>query len=232
MTAERQLDWRGFWNAKAETPDDFRATGRGSMDVVGFLHTVGEAARILDLGPDDALLDIGCGTGIMALALAPAVGRVHGIDFSPVMVERARENCQACPSATFATGSITEPGVENGAFNKVLAYSVLQYLPDEGAVSDAFAALARLLPPGGSALYAANPDAARKQTYLARVMNSDQGAGDREKTLALVEETLWIAPERLVALAHDHGLEAEARPISPRIWQHFYMFDLVVRRHG
>lgn len=230
MSTVSQTNWRRFWDDKAMSREDFAATGRGSMDVVGFLHTVGEAARILKLGPADRLLDIGCGTGIMALALAPTVDRVHGIDLSPAMVARAERNSEGRHALSFTVGTVTDPGMESGACNKVLAYSVLQYLPDEASVAKAFAALAQLLPPDGLALYAANPDVGRKQDYVDRVNNSDGNDESRKRALALIDETLWFQPERLVELARAQGLAAEARPISARIWQHFYMFDLVARK--
>ncbi|WP_230423442.1 class I SAM-dependent methyltransferase [Streptomyces radicis] len=42
------------------------------------------------LGRDDGVLDIGCGTGQLALALAPRVRAVVGLDPEPDMLRRAR----------------------------------------------------------------------------------------------------------------------------------------------
>ena len=38
------------------------------------------------LSPTDVILDIGCGTGSLALELAPHVAAVHALDFSGEMI--------------------------------------------------------------------------------------------------------------------------------------------------
>jgi SAM-dependent methyltransferase len=42
------------------------------------------------LGPDATLIDLGCGTGLLAVAAAVEAGRVVGVDVSPAMLEVAR----------------------------------------------------------------------------------------------------------------------------------------------
>lgn len=230
MSAANTIDWTEFWNGKADAKSDFRATGRGSMDTTGFLFTVREIARILELGPQDRLIDIGCGTGIVSLALAPMVKHVHGIDLSPKMIARAQANCAGCDEISFSVGAIDAPEVGDGAYDKALAYSVLQYLAGETGVRSAFEALYRLLPSGGKAFYGANPDPERKKAYLDVVRDSDTPSEEKQRVLEITGETLWLDPGRAETLARAAGLEAEAHPINPRIWQHFYMYDLVLSK--
>jgi ubiquinone/menaquinone biosynthesis C-methylase UbiE len=149
------------------------------------------------------------------------------VDISGAMVERARANLGDVPNVSLDTGSITAIPQPDGSFDRVLAYSVLQYLADEAAVERALVEVARVLKPGGRALLAANPDPARRQALedVVRTRNSPEAA---EQELAIVARTLWAAPERLAELARGVGLEARWEPLSPRIRQHFYMFDLVV----
>ena len=200
------------------------------MDIVGFLHTVREAARILKLSPCDNLLDIGCGTGIFALALSPTVQSIHGVDISPQMINRAVENTFSCDDLTFSIGSICKPNVPEEHYNKVLAYSVLQYLANPDAVLDAFVSLYNLLPVGGLALYAANPDPAHRAAYLEKSLagREDKEACERVKRMA--DQVLWIAPSDMVVLASEAGLKISVEPISQDIWQHFYMYDLILEK--
>jgi ubiquinone/menaquinone biosynthesis C-methylase UbiE len=45
--------------------------------------------RIADAGPDDTVLDVACGPGLLACAFAPVVRHVTGIDVTPAMIEQA-----------------------------------------------------------------------------------------------------------------------------------------------
>jgi len=221
--------WQRFWDGKASQVTDFQATGRGSMDVPGFLYTIREIARHLRLRPQDELLDIGCGTGIVALALSPFVARIHAIDISATMVARAENNLSDASNVSTAVGTITITNEPAASYDKVLAYSVLQYLADMAAVERAFVEIAWVLKPGGLALLAANPDPARRDKLVAAI--EAKGDADMRRTeLDILDRTGWFAGDSLVAVAERNGLTASVLPIHPRIWQHFYMFDVLLRR--
>src|SRR5262252_3288143 len=56
-------------------------------------HTNEESLRLLielaELSGDDTVLDVACGTGMVACAFAAIVQRVTGIDITPAMLEQA-----------------------------------------------------------------------------------------------------------------------------------------------
>lgn len=220
------MDWFAFWEAKAGAGNDFQATGRGLMDVPGYLHTVAEVVRILDLHQGEHLADIGCGAGLIALTLAPWLERIHAVDISPGLVERARRNLAGVNNVGLEVGSLTELPLADACVDKLLAYSVLQYLGDESMVNKALLEVARVLKPGGRALLAANPDPVRRPAYEAVVRERANQAAERE--IALLDDLLWLPGTRLVELAAAAGLSARIEPIDERIWQHFYMFDVVL----
>jgi SAM-dependent methyltransferase len=107
-------------------------------------------AEQLALGPGDALLDLGCGRGEVACALAPRVqpgGRVVGIDASEAMLADARARADAAGvEVTFRIGDGLDLGEPDASFDAVRAERVLQWIPDTDA---AVAELVRILRPGG-----------------------------------------------------------------------------------
>lgn len=70
-----------------------------------------------DQGPDDVVLDLGTGTGAIALALAPDAGRVVGRDISEGMMDEARAKAddEGITNVEFGYGTFREPNYEGPA---------------------------------------------------------------------------------------------------------------------
>jgi SAM-dependent methyltransferase len=100
--------------------------------------------RWLPGSPGD-LLDLGCGTGSLALLAAEAGHRVTGVDASPAMLDRARAKL-AGRNAEFLLGDAAAPPVDGRRFDTVLVRHVLWALPDPGAALRHWHGLLR---PGG-----------------------------------------------------------------------------------
>lgn len=108
------------------------------------------AARLRGWLPDRPggvldVLDLGCGTGSLALLAAERGHRVTGVDASPRMAERARAKL-AGTGATVLVGDAAEPPVGERRFDVLLVRHLLWLLPDREAVLRRWA---RLLRPGG-----------------------------------------------------------------------------------
>jgi SAM-dependent methyltransferase len=98
----------------------------------------------------DRVLDLGCGTGDLARALAAAGLRVAGCDISPQMLLRAARDNGGCAGwARLEPGWQTLP-FASAAFDVVVAASVLEYVAEPGAV---LRECVRVLRPGGVVLY-------------------------------------------------------------------------------
>jgi ubiquinone/menaquinone biosynthesis C-methylase UbiE len=91
--------------------------------------------RALDLAslrPGESVLDIGCGTGTLAIAAKRRVGsagRVYGVDASPEMLARAKKKAnKARAEVLFQKGIVEALSFPNGQFDAVLSTVMLHHL--------------------------------------------------------------------------------------------------------
>ncbi|MDX6567649.1 MAG: demethylmenaquinone methyltransferase / 2-methoxy-6-polyprenyl,4-benzoquinol methylase [Gaiellales bacterium] len=109
------------------------------------------AAEATGLGNGANALDVCCGTGDLALALARVVGRggqVTGLDFSREMLERARRKPrqEGAAEITWVQGDATAMPFADNSFSAVTIGFGLRNLPDPEA---GLRELARVVRPGG-----------------------------------------------------------------------------------
>jgi SAM-dependent methyltransferase len=98
------------------------------------------------------VLDLGCGIGRVAAAVAPQAASVLGLDVSERMVAEARARHADLPRLRFETCSWLDlAGVEDAGFDLVLAVDVFPYLVQAGRelAAGMLAEAARVLRPGG-----------------------------------------------------------------------------------
>ena len=103
----------------------------------------------MDLAPGAHVLDLGCGTGVVTRALAGRVGRITGVDQSPVMIQAARRLAAEAGVADridFQVGDVHALDLPDGAFDAVVAHTLLSHVTDPAAV---LAEIRRVLRPGG-----------------------------------------------------------------------------------
>ncbi|MFD2472407.1 class I SAM-dependent methyltransferase [Amycolatopsis silviterrae] len=125
--------------------------------------TTAHMVRLARVSPGDRVLDLACGSGNPAFALAEAVGprgRVLGLDLAETMVQAARDEAdrRGAGNAEFATiEREDELGVADSSFDAATCRAGLQYMPEPGA---AIRAIRRALKPGGRfvALTIGSPD--------------------------------------------------------------------------
>jgi SAM-dependent methyltransferase len=107
------------------------------------------------LGPDRVVLDLGCGIGRFAAAIAGSVRRVVGLDISARMVEEARRRCAGLANVEIRRTSGRDlAGIADGAIDTILAADSFPYLVLAGPalVRRHVEEAARVLRPGGHLL--------------------------------------------------------------------------------
>ncbi len=125
-------------------------------DVLASYCGVGNPFSLGPINKDEAVLDIGCGTGVDTLVAGIMVGsegRVTGIDLIPEMLKRARTNLEktSLKNVTFQEGSAEQLPFPDGTFDVVISNGVFNLIPDKAkALREVF----RVLKPSGRFLLA------------------------------------------------------------------------------
>ena len=114
------------------------------------------ALAALDLGPEDRLLDIGCGTGAAVRDAAPHVREAVGVDLSERMVSRARELATGLANVEFMQGDSEALPFPDSSFSALICTTSFHHYPNPQAAAGE---MARVLRPGGRlAIGEANAD--------------------------------------------------------------------------
>jgi len=115
----------------------------------------GNPTATANLRPGEVVVDLGCGGGLDVFLAASKVGptgKAIGIDMTPEMLERARQNAargndgQGYPNVEFHQATIDKLPLAAGSVDCVISNCVINLAPDKPAV---FREIARVLKPGG-----------------------------------------------------------------------------------
>jgi len=111
---------------------------------------------LIPFPPKARVLEVGCGTGPVARALAawPGLAEVVGVDPSPALLAKARQLSVEWPQLHFQSGEARQLPFEGAHFDVVVFHTTLCHIPEpHRALGEAF----RVLKPGGSlAIFDAN----------------------------------------------------------------------------
>jgi 2-polyprenyl-6-hydroxyphenyl methylase/3-demethylubiquinone-9 3-methyltransferase len=112
------------------------------------------ALRRVSIAPRPTILDVGCGAGFVALAMAERNFTVIGVDPSANALQQARDETAtrslAVPAPTFVTGSADLLRFESGTVDAIIMADVLEHIGDLPA---ALREVARVLKVGGVFLF-------------------------------------------------------------------------------
>ena len=141
-------------------------------------------------GNDGPVLELGCGTGRVALPVVKAGATLVGVDFSAPMLARARRRlirARLTDRALLVRGDIRHlPFRSRIGFGLVMApYGILQSLTSERDLQATLKSVARVLRPGGLFALDLVPDLPRWSEYRRRT--SLQGRRDARTTVTLIE---------------------------------------------
>ncbi len=190
----------------------------------------GAPLQHLELEEGEAFLDLGSGAGIDALIAARQVGptgRVSGVDMTPVMLAKARENAAGHDNVEFREGRLEALPVDDASVDAVTSNCVINLVPDKAVV---FREIARVLKPGGRMVISdvildgALPEAVsndvlayvgcvagaeKRASYFQKL--ADAGLTDLEiiKDVDFLEMTEKAAPAEVLAIMESAGISKD-----------------------
>jgi SAM-dependent methyltransferase len=150
-------------------------------------------------GPDDTVLDVACGPGLVVCAFARVARHATGIDLTPAMLDRARAHAAALglTNVTWRQGDVVPLPWPAASFTLVTSRFAFHHFLDPQAVLDE---MVRVCAPGGTVLIA---DAAP--------------APDRAEAFNRMERLRDPSHARALPLAEHRQLFARAGLPEPRV---------------
>lgn len=199
--------WRSSYTREALPREQMDDWLRGCLDEIRERLTPERRGRA-------RILEIGCGTGLLALELAGECERYVGTDFSQAVLDglsrrvadRGLANVELHRRTAESLG-----GFEGGGFDAVVINSLVQYLPDLERLDEVLRRSLRCLRPDGFVFVGDVRNLRLHEPFLAGL---ELGFGDadgerlRERVRQRREEEreLLIAPDHFAGLAKEAGV--------------------------
>ena len=113
-------------------------------------YRITKVLQIYEPGPEERVLDVGCGWGTFCWALGPRVGQIMGVDFSQKSIELCEQRLAQRPidGVSFLCADARNTGLGAESFDLVIGADLVEHLypeDSESVVSEAF----RVLKKGG-----------------------------------------------------------------------------------
>lgn len=163
---------------------------------------------VVEMVPDDPgarWVEVACGPGLIARAMAPRVGSVVGIDLTPEMIEKARAEAAAAAveNVSFELGDATALPLPADSVDGAITRFSLHHIPGPVRVLEE---MARVVRPGGLVIVAdhvtdEDADASAWIEQIERLRDPSHWAG--------------LTPARIEALGERAGLELDEARVVP-----------------
>ncbi|SFV33371.1 natural product biosynthesis luciferase-like monooxygenase domain-containing protein [Hyphomicrobium facile] len=246
--------WETIWD------ETYRGTGDAVSETVGWRSSyTGEqipdaemqdwiertVERVRDLRPR-RILEIGCGTGMILLRVAPNCDRYHGIDLSAAALARVRNEADQKGLGNVVLeqrAANTLASMDGGPFDTIIINSVAQYFPNVDYFVDVLTQCVEKLAPGGAIFVGDVRSRALLEVMLAEIellkaspeTQADELRArlrkrvDDEAELVLDPELFQALPKFMPSV---EGVEVELKTGRAQTEMTRFRYDVVIRKQG
>jgi SAM-dependent methyltransferase len=148
-------------------------------------EALGQIVRMADASPDDTVLDVACGPGLLTCAFARVVRHAVGIDITPAMLDQARQTQQeqGLNNVSWQSGDVRSLPYPDHHFSIVVSRFAFHHLQDPlGALKE----MVRVCKPAGRVVVADMAPAPEK----ADALNAEERLRDPSHVRAMTVEEL------------------------------------------
>lgn len=230
-------NWYKYWNEIPEAEEKADYLKQVGHTIAGqpysedaFNEMVTGIRHSLALQPQDMVLDLCCGNGIITSQLSPFCKTIVGIDFSIPLIEIANKihrpgNVSYHRLDVMRLETLQTP--EYGRFNKILMYGALQHLRKQD-FKPLLETILKLSSADPTILFGGIPDVRRRNRFLNSFRKKMQFI--LYKILGRDRIGVWWNPAKLKNTCAELGLECEIDDNSHGRPGAHYRFDALIFR--
>jgi cyclopropane fatty-acyl-phospholipid synthase-like methyltransferase len=219
--------WTKFWKDYIPQGGNMQQQVRRTIkkvpiDDARWDYTVGEISNILKVGPDDNLLDLGAGNGLISKPFSKKCRSVTAVDISSALLMQIDRG--EFPNIKIVIGDVRNIQFAERSFSKCIMYFAMQYFTEKEAI-DIFESVHSWLVPGGTFFIGDIPDVDQRWTFF----NTSERVDAYFKSIRQETPILgtWFKRDFLEKLGWYTGFSAcKILDQDPKLINAHYRFDL------
>jgi cyclopropane fatty-acyl-phospholipid synthase-like methyltransferase len=181
----------------------------------------------LGIQPDDALLDLACGNGVLSHLLFDSCVKYLGVDLSEYLISVAKKNFEELPNYQFSVHGAAEyvqQELHPETFSKVLCYGSFSYFSNDDA-ADVLKLLYEKFSNVHTIFIGNLPDRDSAEKF-----NKTRQPSAKELSDSNSQMGIWRTRNEFSKLAGDAGWKVQFSTMPAEFFASYYRYDAILSR--